>query len=108
MNAALDAEVLARHGSVAVYANNGGDDGAPVRALDGAQRPVAVRAGLQRPGRVAGPGDGGRRRGVLDGAVRVGEEAGLPLHHFPLEQAAAAHAAVENGAVGKVLIDVRG
>ena len=44
---------------------------------------------------------------VLDGAVRVGDEAGLPLHHFPLEQAAEAHAAVEDGAVGKVLIDVR-
>ena len=35
-----------------------------------------------------------------------GDEAGLPLHHYPLEQAAEAHAAVENGAVGKVLIDV--
>jgi NADPH2:quinone reductase len=30
----------------------------------------------------------------------------MPLHHFPLERAADAHAAVENGAVGKVLIDV--
>jgi NADPH:quinone reductase len=28
------------------------------------------------------------------------------VHRFPLEQAAAAHAAVEAGAVGKVLIDV--
>jgi NADPH2:quinone reductase len=28
------------------------------------------------------------------------------LHRFPLERAAAAHAAVEGGAVGKVLIDV--
>ena len=43
---------------------------------------------------------------MLDGAVRVGEDAGLPLHHFPLEQAADAHAAVEDGAVGKVLVDV--
>ncbi len=43
---------------------------------------------------------------VLDGAVRVGDEAGLPLHHYALDQAGAAHAAVENGAVGKVLIDV--
>jgi NADPH:quinone reductase len=43
---------------------------------------------------------------VYDGAVRVGPEAGLPLHHFPLEQAAEAHAAVEDGTVGKVLIDV--
>lgn len=32
--------------------------------------------------------------------------AGLPLHRFPLERAAAAHAAVESGVVGKVLIDV--
>jgi NADPH:quinone reductase len=40
------------------------------------------------------------------GVLRVGEEAGLPLHRFPLERAAEAHAAVEAGAVGKVLIDV--
>jgi hypothetical protein len=38
---------------------------------------------------------------VMDQAVRVGDEAGLPLHHYALEQAAEAHAAVENGAVGK-------
>jgi NADPH2:quinone reductase len=43
---------------------------------------------------------------MLDDAVRVGQEAGLPLHHFSLDQAAAAHAAVENAVVGKVLIDV--
>jgi NADPH2:quinone reductase len=30
----------------------------------------------------------------------------LPLHRFPLEQTAAAHSAVEGGAVGKVLIDI--
>jgi NADPH2:quinone reductase len=44
---------------------------------------------------------------VLDGAVRVGEGTGLPLHHYLLEDAAAAQAAVEGGAVGKVLLDVR-
>ena len=43
---------------------------------------------------------------VYDGAVRVGEAAGLPLHHFPLDQTRQAHAAVQDGAVGKVLIDV--
>ena len=43
---------------------------------------------------------------VADGALGVGEEYGLPLVRFPLEQTAAAHDAVENGAVGKVLIDV--
>ena len=45
---------------------------------------------------------------VEAGALRVGEEAGLPLHHYPLERAADAHAAVEGGAVGKVLLDIQG
>jgi NADPH2:quinone reductase len=43
---------------------------------------------------------------VEAGAFRVGAEAGLPLHHFPLAQTADAQDAVEAGAVGKVLIDV--
>ena len=47
-------------------------------------------------------------RAIEDGAFRVGREAGLPLHRFELEEAAAAHAAVESGAVGKVLIIVGG
>jgi NADPH:quinone reductase len=45
--------------------------------------------------------------GALEaGALRVGEPAGLPLHRFPLERTADAHAAVEANAIGKVLIDV--
>jgi NADPH2:quinone reductase len=43
---------------------------------------------------------------LYDGAIEVGAEAGLPLHHYPLEDTAEAHAAVEAGAVGKVLIDL--
>jgi NADPH:quinone reductase len=43
---------------------------------------------------------------VYDGGVRVGEEAGLPLHHYPLERLADAHRAVQDGVIGKVLIDV--
>jgi NADPH2:quinone reductase len=43
---------------------------------------------------------------IEDDALRVGEEAGVPLHRFALEDAAAAHAAVEGGAVGKVLVSV--
>jgi NADPH2:quinone reductase len=38
--------------------------------------------------------------------LRVGAEAGLPLHRFPLERAADAHRAVQDGAVGKVVIDL--
>jgi hypothetical protein len=36
----------------------------------------------------------------------VGRDAGLPLHHFPLADTGRAHAAVADGTVGKVLIDV--
>jgi NADPH2:quinone reductase len=46
------------------------------------------------------------RAAVAAGAFHVGEEAGLPLHRYPLAETGAAHAAVEGGAVGKVLIDL--
>ena len=43
---------------------------------------------------------------LVDEALPVGREAGLPLHRFPLARTADAHQAVQDGAVGKVLIDV--
>lgn len=108
VNAALDAEVLARHGSVAVYANNGGS------AVELPVRPSMVPNVRWQFVFVYNAPDTWRARAledvsaaVLDGAVRVGDDAGLPLHHYALEQAAEAHAAVEKGVIGKVLIDVR-
>jgi NADPH:quinone reductase len=107
VNAALDAEVLARHGSVAVYANNGGN------TMHLAVRPSMVPNARWQFVLVYTAPEAWRARAlddvaaaVLNEAVRVGGEAGLPLHHYALEQAAEAHAAVENGAIGKVLIDV--
>jgi NADPH:quinone reductase len=108
VNAAIDAEVLAPHGSVAVYANNGGEEvNLPVR-------PSMVTNARWQFVLVYTAPDSWRARAVDDvagavlaGAARVGEDAGLPLHHYSLDQAAEAHGAVENGAVGKVLIDVR-
>jgi NADPH2:quinone reductase len=106
-NAAIDVAVLAPHGSVAVYADDGG------KPLQVPVRPLMVpNARFQFVLVYTAPEDW-RARALddvsaadKDGAVRVGEEAGLPLHHFPLEQAADAHAAVEHGAIGKVLIDL--
>ncbi|MGN6781758.1 MAG: NADPH:quinone reductase [Marmoricola sp.] len=106
-NGALDARVLAQGGSIAAYAGVPGDEVAlPVREL------MALNARFQFVLLYTAPESW--RRGalddvstaVLDRAVRVGADAGLPLHHFSLEQTADAHAAVEDGAVGKVIIDV--
>jgi NADPH2:quinone reductase len=106
-NAVLDSAVLAPNGTVAMYATDGGDElelsvgdlmfrniryqfvlvyTVPPAAKDHAVADVSAAA--------------------ADGALPVGDGAGLPLHRFPLEQTADAHAAVEGGAVGKVLIDV--
>jgi NADPH2:quinone reductase len=43
---------------------------------------------------------------ISAGALRAGEEVGLPLHHYPLARTAAAHDAVERGTTGRVLIDI--
>ena len=109
VNAALDAEVLARHGSVAVYANNGGSTmELPVRPSMVPNARWQFVLVYNAPDTVAGARAGRRRRGrAATEPSGSGPRPGLPLHHYPLEQAAEAHAAVENGAVGKVLIDVR-
>jgi NADPH2:quinone reductase len=43
---------------------------------------------------------------ISDVALPVGESAGLPHHRLYMADTAAAHAAVEESIVGKVLIDV--
>lgn len=43
---------------------------------------------------------------VADHAMEVGEEHGLPLARYTLEQTAVAHDALEQGTIGKVLIDL--
>ncbi|WP_203785385.1 NADPH:quinone reductase [Paractinoplanes rishiriensis] len=45
---------------------------------------------------------------VNAGVFRVGEEAGLPILRYPFERIADAHEAVEQHAVGKVVIEVTG
>ena len=106
-NAALDAAVLAPNGTVAAYATDGGNEvGLSVRDLMG--RNIRYRFVLVYtvPPAVKDAAIADVAAAAADGVLEVGEEAGLPLQRFPLEQAAAAHGAVEAGAVGKVLIDV--
>jgi NADPH2:quinone reductase len=106
-NADLAARVLRPRGAVSIYANTGGTEVTlPVRPF------MALNARLQfillytvgEQALAAAAED--VATAVADGVLGVGEEYGLPLVRFPLQQTAAAHDAVENGAVGKVLIDV--
>jgi NADPH:quinone reductase len=106
-NAALDAAALASNGTVAVYAAERGIDlELRVRELMGRNIRYAFVLVYTVPASAKDQAVADVAASAADGALPVGEAAGLPLHHFPLERAADAHAAVEGGAVGKVLIDV--
>ena len=106
-NAALDEAVLAPGGTVAVYAT---DDGEELELLIGALMDRNARYQFVLvytvPEAVKDQAVADVTAAAANGALPVGADAGLPLHRFPLEDAAAAHAAVEGSAVGKVLIDV--
>ncbi|KQV71316.1 NADPH:quinone reductase [Nocardioides sp. Root122] len=106
-NLRTDLQVIKPRGTIAIYANNGGDEVTlSVRETFSTNArfqwvllytvgPAALRAAAEDI-----------TAALVDGAFGVGDDHGLPLHHYPLEQTADAHAAVEDGAVGKVLLDV--
>jgi NADPH2:quinone reductase len=106
-NAAIDAQVIGMHGAVAMYADDGGAEVTiPVRAQMGPNARWNFVFVYTEPERAKVLGVEDVNAAVLDGAVHVGEDAGLPLHVFPLAETADAHRAVQDGVVGKVLIDV--
>ncbi|WP_461169905.1 NADPH:quinone reductase [Arthrobacter sp. Z1-15] len=106
-NAALDVDVIANHGSIAYYANNNGDEFTvpviPSFAKNVRWQGVLVYT-VGSEAHYAAAED--ITAALRDGALPVGEQAGLPLTWFSLEDTAAAHDAVENGTTGKVLIRV--
>ena len=107
VNAQLNLDVVKPRASVAIYANDGG-----------AEFTLDVRQNMMKNLRyqfvlLYTVGDSALRAAVdditlalVDDALPVAEDAGLPLHRFPLAKTADAHQAVQDGAVGKVLIDV--
>jgi NADPH2:quinone reductase len=106
-NTELDQAVLRPRGTISIYANDGG---APL-ALD-IRRNMGLNARYQFVllytvgwDRIAAAA-ADINQAIEDGAYRVGDAAGLPLHRFALDDTQAAHEAVEAGAVGKVLITV--
>jgi NADPH:quinone reductase len=106
-NAGIDAAVLAPNGSVAIYANDGGDEMTlPIRPLmrPNARWQFVLLYTVPEPAKARAVDS--VSAAVLAGAMRVGDEAGLPLHRYTLTETALAHAAVENSAVGRVIIDL--
>lgn len=106
-NLRMDLQLIKKRGTIAIYANNGGDE-----VTLGVRETFSTNARFQWV-LIYSVGEAALRAAaddvtaaVADGAFGVGEEHGLPVHHYPLERTAEAHAAVEGGAVGKVLIDV--
>jgi NADPH2:quinone reductase len=106
-NAELDQAVLRPRGTISIYANDGGAPFNPdVRRNMGLnaryQFVLLYTVGWELIAAAASD----INNAIDAGAFRVGEQAGVPLHRFGLEETAAAHAAVESGAVGKVLVSV--
>ena len=106
-NAALDSAVLAANGTVTSYATDGGSAlGLSVGDLMSRNIRYQFVLVYTVPPAVKDAAVADVVAAAEAGALEVGTAAGLPLHRFPLEQTAAAHSAVEGGAVGKVLIDI--
>jgi NADPH2:quinone reductase len=105
-NLALDVDVIAPNGSIALYM--GGPSGDALTGFPALAKNVSCTGVLtytttpeQKDNAVAAVADA-----VAAGVFRVGADAGLPLIRFPLDRIAEAHEAVERHVVGKVLVDV--
>ncbi|MGC5031657.1 NADPH:quinone reductase [Micromonospora sp. DT229] len=108
-NAATDVQVLHPGGVVCVYADDGGDEVTlPIRPLmvPNARWQFVLVYTLPKAAKAQAVVD--VAAAAAQGGIRVGEEAGLPLHRYPLAATAEAHQAVEDATVGKVLISTTG
>jgi NADPH2:quinone reductase len=106
-NNALDVAVTKVHATVAIYANNGGNElTMPLRETFSKNLRYQFLILYTLDDRLLRAAVEDVSEALRAGALRVGEDAGVPLHHYSLDQTAAAHDAVEGGAVGKVLLDV--
>jgi NADPH:quinone reductase len=106
-NSQLNLDVVKPRASIAIYANDGGGEFTlPVRQnmIKNTRYQFVLLYSVGDAALAAAVED--ITLALVDGALPVGEDAGLPLHRFPIANTAAAHQAVQDGAVGKVLIDV--
>jgi NADPH2:quinone reductase len=106
-NAGLDLAVLAQGGTVAFYASGDGPEVAlPIRELMARNLRWQGVLVYTMPHEAKLDAVAAISAALADGALRGGEEAGVPLHRYPLERTGDAHDAVQGGVVGKVLITI--
>ncbi|MCV7134927.1 NADPH:quinone reductase [Mycobacterium hodleri] len=106
-NLVADTALLAERGVIAVY---GADPGRPVTVpahtllLNDSRVQFVFTYLTPRPVKLASVR--AVSAAASDGALEVGQEHGLPMHRYRLADTAAAHTRMEEGVVGRVLIDV--
>lgn len=105
-NVDLLGAVLATRGSIAIYANSGDAATIPMRAFMGLNARLQYVLLYTVGDAALTAAAEAVTAAAAAGALEVGVEHGLPLTRYALAETAAAHDAVEGGAVGKVLIDV--
>ncbi|RKR89827.1 NADPH:quinone reductase-like Zn-dependent oxidoreductase [Micromonospora pisi] len=103
-NAAVDAQVIGHAGVVSVYSFRGEELTLPVMRLMPPNARWQFVTVYQVPAAAKAQAVQDVATAAAQGGIRVGADAGLPLHYYPLAEAADAHTAVEHSAVGKVLI----
>jgi NADPH2:quinone reductase len=106
-NMDTNTQVIGANGTVASYTDDGGGQVTlSARSLMGRNVRVQFILTYTASAEAKRNAVAGVSAALADGALRVGEEHGLPLTRFALADTAAAHDAVEGSIVGKVLIDV--
>ncbi len=100
-NLAMDLALAGPPTSIVVYAATGPDPVLPIRGCmnSNAIFRFVLLYGVPRPALEAAAAD-------ITRALAAGSLSELPVHRFPLEQCAQAQDAVEQGAVGKVLVEI--
>jgi NADPH:quinone reductase len=106
-NSRLNIDVVKPRASIAIYANDGGGEltlNVRQNMIKNLRYQFVLLYTVGEAALMAAVED--ITLALADGALPVGENAGLPLHRFPLAKTADAHQAAQDGALGKVLIDV--
>jgi NADPH:quinone reductase len=106
-NIATHLEVLAPNGTIAAYGTEGDSVLTfPTKKAIGRNLRFQFVLVLTLPAADKDLASADITRAAADGALAVGEDAGLPIHRFPLARTGEAQDAVQAGVLGKVVVDI--